>query len=164
MALRTEPVEGSSHVKLFFSCHVEKSQIHGRAPRMTAFLHYILLIKEHALVKIGIKVWLHPDILQVGGPTDKMIDGLLWTVGIVYLETVSLLNDIITHGTKCLCSLFRKQGRGLLIPVDAVSHKVVCTIIADLHYGIRNGIGKHYERTRVLRHRHVSAIFPAAGK
>ena len=59
MAFRAEPVEGTAHVHILPRVHVEECQVYGGAACVSALLHDILLLKEHALVQVGIEVWPH---------------------------------------------------------------------------------------------------------
>ena len=56
MALRTEPIEGTTHIKFLLRVHVEECQIHGAATGMTAPFVDILLFEENALVEVGIEI------------------------------------------------------------------------------------------------------------
>ena len=98
MALGTEPVEGAAHIHLLLRRHVEQCQVEGRATRMTALQTDVVLWKEHAFVKVGIEVGLHQRVGDVLRPAHKVVNTLLRTVGIVDLQAIAQLDNVIAHG------------------------------------------------------------------
>ena len=85
MTLRTEPVECASHIYFFLCIHVEEGEVNRRASCVSALLHDILLLEEHALVKVGIEVCLHLRVAKVCRPTHEVVNGLLRAVGVINL-------------------------------------------------------------------------------
>ena len=73
MALRSEPVERTSHVHLLLRFHIEEGQIDRTAAGMSALLSDIALSKEHTLVESGIEVRLHQRIVDIRRPAHEMI-------------------------------------------------------------------------------------------
>ena len=136
MTLRTEPVEGASHVYFFLGVHVEEGEVDGAAPRMSAFLGDIVLCEEHALVEVGIEVGLHAGVGNVFRPAHEMVDGLLRPVGIVDFQTVAFCLQLVAHGAQFVGSLSGEHRLRLEIAVDALAHKVVKRIMQNGRYKI----------------------------
>ena len=150
VTFRTEPVERPAHVHLFLRRHVEQCQVNGAATRMAALLGYIALHKEHALVEVGIEVALHQRVRNITCPAHKVVDGLLWTVGIVNLQAVALFHDVVAHGTQAVCRPFRQQRCRLFVAVNALAYKVICSEIANLQNGIGHRIRQRHKLTCIV--------------
>ena len=150
MALGTEPVEGAAHVELFLGLHIEEGEVNGASARVAALGHDVLLVEEYTLVEVGIEVGLHQRVGDVLGPAHEVVNALLRTVGIVDFQAVALLSHVVAHLLQCCCGLLGKQGRGLLVAVDALAHEVVGAEVAYLQYGVGHGIGKGDELAAVV--------------
>ena len=117
---------------------------------MTAFSHDILLIEEYTLVEVGIEVVLHQRIRDIGCPTYEVIHPFLRTISIINLQSVTLCLHIVAHSSKTLGSLSCNQCYRLLITIDTLAYKVICSVIAYLQNGIGNSFGQGYELTPVV--------------
>ena len=131
MAFRSEPVECSAHVNLLLRTHVEEGQIYCRAACVTALGADVFLVEKHALVQVGIEVGSHKSVGDVLGPAHKMVNTPLWAVGIVYLQAVAQLLDIVAHGPQTVCCNASHQRSRFFVTVDAGSHEIVCTEVTD---------------------------------
>ena len=140
MALRAKPVEGASHVHLFFGAHVKERQVDGGSSGVAALGHDILLVEEHALVQVGIEIGFHAGVAHVGSLSHEMVYALLGPIGVIYLQPVALTFDIIAHSAQAVGSLTRQQCRRCKIAVDACADEVVGAEVANLQYRIRHGI------------------------
>ena len=150
MTLRTEPIESTAHIDLLFRFHIKKRKVNGTATSMTTFLIYILMLKEHTLVEVRIEISLHKRIGDIGSPTHEVINALLRTVGIVYLQSITKFYDIVANSLETISRLFGKQCRWFLITINADAHEVIRTKIAYLHNCIGNDIGKSNELTGIV--------------
>ena len=133
---------------------------------MTAPLVDILLLKEHALVEVGIEVALHPGIVDILCPAHKVVDTLLRAVGIIYLQPIALRHHVITHLLQCFGSLLGQQSSRLLITVDTGSHEVIRTIVAYLQNSIWHGICQSHKLAAVIgrtNHRGLIVLTAIAG-
>lgn len=59
-------------------------EIDGTASRMARLLRHITIRDDALLVQIGVELCLRLIVLGLFAPSDKMIDRLLWPIGIVY--------------------------------------------------------------------------------
>ena len=119
---------------------------------MAAFGHDVLLVEEDALVQIRIEVRLHAGVAHIGRPAHKMVHAALRTVGVVNLEPVALRFYIVTDRLQGLRSLLGEQRSRGLVPVNALTHKVIRAKIADFQNYVRHHI------------RHGHKVIPADGK
>ena len=154
MALRPEPVEGAAHIEFLFRRHVEEGEVDGGTTCMAAFLIYVLLFKEHALVEVGIEIGLHQRVGDVFRPAHEMVYTHLRTVGIIDFQAIALCFHVVADGTEGLGCLFRQQRGGLQITVDALAHEIIGAIVSYLEDGIRHGIGEVCKLTAVFGGRH----------
>ena len=150
MTLRSEPVERSTHIQLLLGCHVKERQINGRTTCVAALLVDVFLLKQHALVKVGIEVCLHQRVGHVLCPAHKVVNTHLWAIGIVNLKSIALRFYIVAHSPQCLSSLLGEQCRGLQIAVDTSAHKVVCTEVSYLKYGVGHSVGQGHKLACVV--------------
>ena len=112
---------------------------------MTALLHDIFLFEKHALVEIGIEGGFHQGVRTVRSPAHKMGNGLLRTVGVIYLDPVTQSLHIVADSLETVSSLPGQQGSGCFIAVDPTSNEVVGTEISYLQNHIRDHLGDLHE-------------------
>ena len=85
----------------------------------------IALIEKEALILERIKISLHASIVEILRPTNKIIDRLLRTVGIVNLEAIAVLHDVIGNVFERGGGFLGEERDGLSIAVNAVADEVV---------------------------------------
>ena len=141
MALRTEPIEGATHIELLLCCHVKEGEVEGGAARMSAFLTDIFLGKKYVFLEVGIEIGFHAGIVEVGSPAHEVVNGHLWTISVVDFQAVAQLDDIVTNSAEAVGCLFGEQGSWFQIAVNAVAHEVVGAEVADFQNGIGHDIG-----------------------
>ena len=108
---------------------------------MTTFFHDVLLLEEHALVEIGIKVGLHSRIGQIGGPADEVIHRFLGAIGVINFQTIALRHQVVAHHTQAVGSLTGDKGSGLHIAIDSTTNEIVGAIVANFKNGIGHRVG-----------------------
>jgi len=108
---------------------------------MPAFRADIVVFKQIGLVVHRIEIALHNCIIRIVTPPHKMVNGTLRTICVIYLEPVTLRDNIIAYGFERVGSLASEQSGRCEITVNARSDKIVGTVIADFKDGIRNNIG-----------------------
>lgn len=135
MTLRTEEVECATHIQFLLRIHIEEGEVNRRAASVTALLGYVALHEEHRLVQLGVEVSLHKGIGNVSSPPHEVVHRLLWSVGIIYLQSVAHLFHLVANGAQTVSSCLGQQCRRALITVYALTHEVVGGVIANLQYG-----------------------------
>jgi len=141
MALAAEPVESAAHVDLLLGAHVEERQVERRAARVAAMGGDVVLDEEAVLALAGVEIAFHRCVIQVFAPAHEVVDSLLRTVGVVNLQAVALLHEVVTDGLEAVGSLAREKCRGLLVAVDAGTHKVIGAEVTDFEDDIGHHIG-----------------------
>ena len=79
-----------------------------------------------------------------------MVNGLLWSVGVVDFQSIPLCAHIVAHRLKRLGGLTGQQGRRLGIAVNALAYEVVGSEIADFENGVGHDVGHGYKLAVVL--------------
>ena len=85
MALTTEPIECAAHIHFPLRGHVEQGKVDSGTTGMTTLLGDIAQLEELVSRHIGIEIRFHKRIVDISGPTHKVVDGTLRPVGIEYL-------------------------------------------------------------------------------
>ena len=150
MALRTEPVEGAAHVNFLLCAHVEESNVDSAAAGVSALLHDVFLLKQHALGQIGIEVGLHERIADICSPSYEVIDTPLRAVGIVDFQPIAHLLHVVADGTQAVGCLPGEQSGRLFITIDALPHKIIGAEIAYFKNGIGHCIGECNELAGIV--------------
>ena len=163
VALITKPVEGSTHVDLFLSTHVEEGEVDRRATRVTALLGDIAEAEEVFLVDLRIEIGTHQRVVEVFAPADEMVDGTLGTVGVIDFDAVPLLDELVADSLQAVGGFLCHQGRGLLVTVNPGADEVVGTEITYLQNGIRHHVGDIHKTGRTLLDGSEDFLGPIAG-
>ena len=85
MALTTEPIECAAHIHFLLRGHVEQGKVDSGTTGMTTLLGDIAQLEELVSLHIGIEIRFHKRIVDISGPTHKVVDGTLRPIGIEYL-------------------------------------------------------------------------------
>ena len=85
MTLTTEPIERAAHIHFLLRGHVEQGKVDSGAACMTTLLGDIAQLEELVSRHIGIEIRFHERIVDISGPTHKVVDGALGPIGIEYL-------------------------------------------------------------------------------
>ena len=139
MAELSEVIEGSAHIHFLFRLHIKQGQVQGASAAVSGMIADVSLREQHILLQLRIEIFLHPGILRILCPVDKIGDSALGPVSIIDLQTISLLNQVIAHLLQSLGSFLRQKRNRLLIAVDPVTDKVIGGIVTDLQNRIRHG-------------------------
>ena len=114
MALRSELVEGATHINLLRR-HVEECQVDGATSGMAALLVDIFLFEEHALIEVGIEIGLHQRTGKQGRGLQISVDaGSHEIIG----AEIADLEDGIGHGIRQgnkLTGILSRRNRRLII-------------------------------------------------
>ena len=156
MALLSEPVESAAHVHFLFRGHVEQGKVDGRATGVAALLGDIAQLEELVARHIGIEIRPHERVVDIGGPTHKVVDGTLRPIRVKYLQSIALFLQVVAHGTKAVGSLTREQGDRLKIAVHTSANKVIGAVVTDLQDGIGDDIGNVHELAGIVGRRQCS--------
>ena len=146
-----EVVESAAHVHFFFRFHVKQRQVHGAAPAVAGVLGDVALGEQHILLQLRVEVFLHAHIVRIQGPVHEVGHGLLGAVGIVNLQAIALLHQVIAHRPQGSGGLLCQEGQGFLIAVNPVPHKVVGGVVADLQDGVGDRFTQQHEIRGVVR-------------
>ena len=92
-----------------------------------------------------------------------MVNTLLRTVGIVNLQTVALLNDIVAHCFQTIGSLLGKQCRRFLIAVNTATHEVISTEVTDFQDDIGHHVSDGYKLTAIVSRTHYGILLTILG-
>ena len=112
---------------------------------MTALLHDIFLFEYNALVEIGIEGGFHQGVRTIRRPAHEMGNGLLRTVGVIYLDPVTQSLHIVADSLETISSLPGHQCSRCFIAVNPASNKVIGTEISYLQNHIGHNLGDLHE-------------------
>ena len=101
-------------------------------------------------MQVGIEIALHQRVYHSLRPSHEVVDTLLWPVGIVDFQAITLLAYVVADGPQTVGSSPCQQCRRLLVAVDALAYEVVGAVVANLQNGIRHGVGEHYKLARIV--------------
>ena len=117
---------------------------------MTALLSDITQLEKFVTRHFGIEIGFHERVVDVGSPTHEVINGTLRTIGIIYLYTIALFHQIVTHGTKAVGGLTGEQCDGFFLAIHARPDKIVGTIIANFQDDIRDCLGQIHKLAEIV--------------
>ena len=140
MALDAEPVMHPAHVQFLAGRHVKQRQVQGGSAGMPGFFGDVSPHEQEGFVDIRIEVRPHQGIREVLPPTDEMIHGTLRPVGVVNLQPVALLFDVIADRFQAVRRLTRQERRRLQIAINPLSYKVIGSEVPGFQDGIRHHI------------------------
>ena len=108
---------------------------------------------------MGVEIGLGERVDRVCCPAHEVVHSPLGTVGIIDLDAVAVLPEVIAHGTQAVGGLACHQRNGLQVAVDARSHKVVGAEVAYFEDSIGDDVGEGDKLARVKRrvNRHLLA-------
>ena len=114
---------------------------------MAGFLSDIILLEKDGFVQVGVEIFLHPCVLDIGRPTDEMVHCHLRAIGVVNLQPVAHLDNVVADSLEAVGGSFCEKGGRLEISVDPVSHEIIGSVVTDLQDSVRHHVHDIHELT-----------------
>ena len=147
-----EIIKGTAHVELLSGAHVKQREIHRAAAAVAGFARDISSLKQLLLLQIRVKIGLHAQIEVLDAPQHKVFHRACWTIRIEHLDPIALGVQLARHGLERPRRLNRQKRHRLLVAVDAIPHKIVGGVVANLLDDPRNIVRQQHEAAGIHGH------------
>lgn len=135
-----EEVERTAHVNILACGGVYDGEVNSGAAGVTGLGGDKPAGEDLVLGNVGVKEVFHGGVGRVLCPAHKVVDGRLWPVGIVNLQSVTFCTQLVGCLSQCRSGLAGQYGHGSLVTVDARTNKIVIAVVTYVECQIGNGV------------------------